>query len=67
MQGILSGSQGKELLRLLSRDGGKTMQQAAQAVRQGDEATAQRLMAPLLQDPQVQKLLGALGQSMGNG
>ena len=64
---ILASSQGQRLLKLLSRDGGSAINQAGQAVKQGDGAKAQEIMEPLMKDPEVQKLLQALNQSLHHG
>mgnify|MGYP007069887733 CR=1 FL=1 len=67
IQKLLSSPQGKQLLRLLSRDGGTALRQAGAAVQSGDAAGAQSIMAPMLEDPQVQTLLKDLEQSMNHG
>ena len=61
LQRILESAQGKQLLALLSRDGGAALRQA------GDSAGAQTIMAPLMEDPQVASLLQSLEQSMKHG
>ncbi len=57
---ILTSAEGRQLLALLSRGNTQTLQNAAEAARQGDTARAQALMQPLLSDPQVQTLLARL-------
>ena len=51
-----------ELLALLSRGGGQTLQQAAAAAQRGDMAGAQSMLKPLLDDPQAAALLEKLKQ-----
>ncbi len=57
---IVSSDAGRALLTLLRADGGARMQQAAEAVRQGDHARAQQILQPVLQTEQAQALLRAL-------
>ena len=57
---ILQTSQGQALLQLLSRSGGDTLRQAAQAVQTGEYEAAKSLLAPLLQSPQAMQLLQEL-------
>ena len=64
---LLQSPQGKQLLKLLSRDGGAAMQRAGTALKQGNTQSAQAIMAPLMEDPEVQKLLKSLEQTMGHG
>ena len=64
---LLSGPQGQQLLRLLSRDGGGALKQAGAAVQQGNAAEAQNILAPLMEDPEVRKLLTAIQDSAGRG
>lgn len=57
---IVSSDAGRALLTLLRADGGARMQQAAEAVRQGDHVRAQQILQPVLQTEQTQALLRAL-------
>lgn len=66
IQKLLSTAEGQKLLKLLSRDGG-TLQQAGSALKQGNTRQAQEIMAPLVQDPEIQKLLKSLEKTMGHG
>lgn len=67
MQKIMSTQEGQKLIKLLSADGGKTLRQAGEALKRGDQSKAQETMAPMLQNPQVQQLIKALEKAMGNG
>lgn len=67
IQKILATSEGRQLLKLLSGDGGAAMRSAGEAIRQGDTRTAQSIMAPLVDNPEVQKLLKALEKTIGHG
>lgn len=57
---VLGSSEAKALLALLRADGGAAMQQAADALRRGDQAQARAILQPLLQTPQAQALLRTL-------
>lgn len=57
---MLGSPAGRELLQLLTQDGGAAMQQAAAAVRAGNQQRAQELLRPLLETPQAQALLRQL-------
>ena len=56
-QRILHAPEAQQLLALLSRGGGQTLQQAAAAAQRGDMAGAQAMLKPLLDDPQAAALL----------
>ena len=64
---LLSGADGKRLLSLLNRDGGNTLRAAGNALKQGDSQQVKQLMGPLLEDPEVQKLLGNIESKLNNG
>ena len=57
---VLSSPEGKQLLSLLSRDGGATLQQAAQALRSGDAELAKSLVSPIMQTEQAQALIAKI-------
>lgn len=61
-QRILHAPEAQQLLALLSRSGGQTLQQAAAAAQRGDMAGAQSMLKPLLDDPQAAALLEKLKQ-----
>lgn len=67
VQKLMSTKEGKQLLSLLSSDGGAALKSAGEALQAGDEAGAKEKMAPLLQSSQVQQLLKSLNQTMGHG
>ena len=62
-QRILHAPEAQQLLALLSRGGGQTLQQAAAAAQRGDMAGAQSMLKPLLDDPQAAALLEKLRDS----
>jgi hypothetical protein len=67
MEKLLSTQEGQALLKLLSADGGKTLQRAGSALKSGDQAAAQAAMAPLLENSQVKALLASLEKTLGHG
>ena len=67
LQKLLASPEGKQLLRLLSQDGGAALKRAGTAVKQGDQAGAQAIMAPLLENPEVRSLLASLEKTMDHG
>ncbi len=62
---LLAGPQGKQLMELLSRKG--DVRQAGQAANRGDMDRVRALMEPAVSDPEIQKLLRSLEQSMNHG
>lgn len=67
IQKLLSTSEGRQLFQLLSGDGGAALKNAGNALRQGNTQEAQAIMAPLMANPEVQKLLKSLEKTMGHG
>lgn len=59
---VLSTSEGRQLLALLSRDGGTALSQAAQALKSGDAELAKSLVSPLLQNDEAQALLAKINE-----
>ncbi len=57
---VLASAEGRQLLALLRRDGGDTLQQAAQAIKTGDYNGAKSLLEPMLQNPEAASLLRKL-------
>lgn len=64
---MMNTPDGKRLMALLGADGGKTLREAANAVQQGDEKRTQDTMAPLLSNPEVQKILSAMNRNLNHG
>lgn len=59
---VLSTGEGKELLALLSQDGGAALKSCAQALQSGDTERAQDLIAPLLQSEKARELLAKINE-----
>lgn len=57
---VLGSPEGKQLIALLSRDGGKGMQQAAAEYRKGNLEGAQEALKPLMQTAEAEALLKKL-------
>ena len=57
---ILSSPEGRQLIALVNRDGGKGMQQAAAEYRKGNLAGAQEALKPLVQTAEAEALLKKL-------
>ena len=57
---LLASEEGRELMRLLSQDGGRQLRQAAAAFQSGDTAGAQAALAPILSTPEAAALLQKL-------
>ena len=59
---VLSSSEGKQLLSLLSRDGGAALSQAAQAFKNGDTELAKSIFSPLMQSDEAQSLIEKINE-----
>ena len=57
MRQVLSSREGRQLLALLQKNGGQTLQRAVQAAKSGDSAAAQQAMESLLADREAAALL----------
>lgn len=60
---VLGSKEGRALLKLLNQDGGATLRQAATAFQSGDAASAQALIAPLMENPEAQALIKELNKN----
>ena len=59
---VLGSKEGRALLKLLQQDGGATLRKAAVAFQSGDTASAQALIAPLMENEQAQALVKELNK-----
>ena len=59
---VLGSKEGQALLRLLSRDNGKILQEAANALKAGDPARAKSIVQPMLQNEEAISLLDKLSK-----
>lgn len=67
IRAMMNTPDGKRLMALLGADGGKTLREAVNAVQQGNEKRTQDTMAPLLSNPEVQKILSAMNRNLNHG
>lgn len=54
---VLGTPEGQALLRLLNKDGGNALRQAAQAVKKGDMKAAQDWVRPIMESQDAAKLI----------
>lgn len=66
-QKLMSTPEGRQLIKLLSSDGGRTLREAGAALKNGDQGAVRETMAPVLRDPQVKKLMEAVEKAMNHG
>ena len=66
-QKLMASEEGKQLLSLLSSNGGSALKSAAETLKAGDEAGAKAKMEPLVNNPEIQKLLNSLEKTMNHG
>lgn len=59
---LLATDAGKQLLQLLSRDGGAALQQAAAHLKDGEVERAKQAMAATMSAPEAQKLVAELNR-----
>jgi len=59
---MLESEQGQQLLRLLTKDGGGALRQAAEALRRGDTARAKELLSPILSSEEAAGLIDQLSR-----
>lgn len=63
-QKIMSGSDGQQLMQLLTaRDGGAALQQATQQAEKGDTKALTQLLSGLMQSPEGAKLMQRLNDT----
>ena len=62
---VLSTPEGRQLLTLLSRDGGSALSQAAQALKNGDAELAKSLVSPMLESSEAQALIAKINEQAG--
>ena len=58
---VLDSSEGRQLLTLLQKNGGQTLQSALSAARRGDAKGAKQAMTALLEEEQAASLLRKMG------
>ena len=63
IRAVLGSSEGKQLMELLQRDGGERLRQAAAAIKNGNYASAQTILAPVIQTPEAAELVSKINRS----
>lgn len=59
---VLGSAEGRQLLALLSRGGGKELRMAAEEFKKGNVDGAKDLLAPLVQTPEASALLNKINE-----
>lgn len=59
---LLASDAGKQLLQLLTRDGGAALRQAADHLRNGNTEQAKQAMAATMETPEIQELVDTLNR-----
>jgi hypothetical protein len=59
---VLGSKEGQELIRLLNRDGGKALREAASALQSGDAEQAKRLLSPVMDTAEASALVDRLSR-----
>ena len=54
---VMGSAEGQALLRLLNRDGGALLRQAAASIKSGDAETAKRLLQPVMESKDAAALI----------
>ncbi len=63
IQKVLGSQEGRQLLALLNRDGGKALREAASAIQRGDQAAAAAVLEPVMNTPEAQALVQKLNEN----
>ena len=59
---VLGSPEGQQILRLLNRDGGQALRQAADALRSGNTEEAKRVLSPIMESEQAAGLINKLNK-----
>lgn len=63
IRAVLGTSEGKKLLELLQNDGGERLRRAAAAIKNGNYASAQAILEPVMQTQEASELVNKINQS----
>lgn len=58
----LTSPEGKKLLQLLNRDGGKRLREAAEALKDGRQEDAQAILSPIMESREVSEVIRKINQ-----
>ena len=59
---VLGSPEGQQILRLLHRDGGQALRQAADALRSGNTEEAKRVLSPIMESEEAAGLINKLNK-----
>ena len=59
---VLGSPEGQQILRLLNRDGGQALRQAADALRSGNTEEAKRVLSPIMESEEAAGLINKLNK-----
>lgn len=59
---VLGSPEGRQLLELLTRDGGAALRKAADALKRGDAEQARTLLSPVMDSPEAAPLIDSLNR-----
>ena len=59
---VLGSPEGQQILRLLNRDGGQALRQAADALRSGNTDEAKRVLSPIMESEEAAGLINKLNK-----
>ena len=59
---VLGSPEGQQILRLLDRDGGQALRQAADALRSGNTEEAKRVLSPIMESEEAAGLINKLNK-----
>ena len=62
IQRVLGSPEGQQILRLLNRDGGQALRQAADALRSGNTEEAKRVLSPIMESEEAAGLINKLNK-----
>ena len=59
---VLGSPEGQQILKLLNRDGGRALKQAADALRSGRPEDALQVLSPIMESEEASKLIDKLNR-----
>lgn len=64
LSSVLNSEDGRKLISILSRDGGAALKKAANAISAGNNEEAKRVLEPLMNQPETQKIVDELNKKV---
>lgn len=65
VRAVLHSKEGQQLLQLLKKDGGSTLNQAAAAIQSGEYAKAAAMLQPIMESKDAARLVNEINQKRG--